>query len=561
MTDTFVPVNLVRDTKELVNEQVLGASTSLVDYQSHGGCLVIGDTEQALSLLPQLESLRVTVLDIDNSLGRPEKKLTDQGTTVFRSPRPEISGYLGAYTVQVQEDNRTHDLAVMAMTETGHFDLVLDLSKQPLLISTLAPFGYFRAPDEDSLAKALETLPGLLGEFEKPRYFDYQRDICAHSRSNLMGCNRCADVCAADAISHDGEGIEVNPWLCQGCGSCASVCPTGAMTYAWPRPADAIERTRELLDQGRAGVDTLLLYASNDEEDVDANFESQLPAHVLALAVEEVSAYGIDYWATMLASGFEKLVVVCNDSDNHTDTLALQAQATILDNILAGLGSSDATDKTNRIVFTSAEPDALQAATRPLDDTLVRLAQKSAPRFATHGDKRQTFRMAVDQLATHLEPREPVAQLPAGSPVGEVQVRADGCTLCMACVSVCPAGALLDGQEQPKLRFIESNCVQCGLCEQACPESVISLQPGYRYDSLAARETVTLNEEEPFHCVRCHKAFATRKMIDNMTVKLAGHWMFTDEKAMRRLRMCEDCRVMDMFENEQGGIEVHRDEK
>jgi Fe-S-cluster-containing hydrogenase component 2 len=127
----------------------------------------------------------------------------------------------------------------------------------------------------------------------------------------------------------------------------------------------------------------------------------------------------------------------------------------------------------------------------------------------------------------------------------------------MACVSTCPAKALLDGQNTPALRFIEANCLQCGLCEQACPESAISLTARYTWDSIAARRIESLNAEEPFHCLVCHEPFTTRSMIDNMTAKLAGHWMFKDEKAMRRLKLCGDCRVRDMFEQDNAGIDVH----
>ena len=66
-----------------------------------------------------------------------------------------------------------------------------------------------------------------------------------------------------------------------------------------------------------------------------------------------------------------------------------------------------------------------------------------------------------------------------------------------------------------------------------------------------------LHEEAPFHCVRCRKAFATQRMIDTMTAKLADHWMFRDAKAVERLKMCEDCRVKDLFEHEPGGPDVH----
>jgi hypothetical protein len=36
-------------------------------------------------------------------------------------------------------------------------------------------------------------------------------------------------------------------------------------------------------------------------------------------------------------------------------------------------------------------------------------------------------------------------------------------------------------------------------------------------------------------------------MLDILERKLAGHWMFKDEQARRRLQMCEDCRVRDLF--------------
>ena len=42
-----------------------------------------------------------------------------------------------------------------------------------------------------------------------------------------------------------------------------------------------------------------------------------------------------------------------------------------------------------------------------------------------------------------------------------------------------------------------------------------------------------------------------------MLAKLAGHWMFQDKpEQLRRLRMCEDCRVKDMFKDGGGLLDT-----
>jgi Fe-S-cluster-containing dehydrogenase component len=115
----------------------------------------------------------------------------------------------------------------------------------------------------------------------------------------------------------------------------------------------------------------------------------------------------------------------------------------------------------------------------------------------------------------------------------------------LSCVSACPASALHDNPQLPQLRFIEKNCVQCGLCVTTCPENAISLQARLLLTP-ERKQAVVLNESQPYACVRCKKPFGTLKAIEAMLGKLAGHSMFQGE-ALQRLKMCSDCRVIDMF--------------
>ena len=123
--------------------------------------------------------------------------------------------------------------------------------------------------------------------------------------------------------------------------------------------------------------------------------------------------------------------------------------------------------------------------------------------------------------------------------------------MCLACVGACPDGAILDNAETPQLRFIEAKCVQCGLCATTCPEHAIALTPRL---SLApeAKQPRVLNEAVVFKCIACGKPLGTEKMVENMLAKLAGHSMFAAPGALDRLKMCADCRVIDLMKNERG---------
>jgi ferredoxin len=102
--------------------------------------------------------------------------------------------------------------------------------------------------------------------------------------------------------------------------------------------------------------------------------------------------------------------------------------------------------------------------------------------------------------------------------------------------------------ERPMLKFLERNCVQCGVCAQTCPENAITLVPRLLLTP-ERKQARVLNETEPFNCISCGKALGTRKLIDTMLSRLSGHSMFASEGSLKRLQMCADCRVVDMMSN------------
>jgi ferredoxin len=189
------------------------------------------------------------------------------------------------------------------------------------------------------------------------------------------------------------------------------------------------------------------------------------------------------------------------------------------------------------------EPAALERQLAALPPAAVPAVNGT---FLLGNDKRTAIEFAVEHLVRHAPTRVDEIALPPGAPFGEIRVAKDKCTMCMACVGACPESALMDGVDVPLLKFLERNCVQCGLCANTCPEDAITLHQRLLLTP-AVREARVVNETQPFHCIKCQKAFGTRQMVEAMMGRLATHKMFTEGDALKRLQMCADCRVVDMM--------------
>ncbi|MGL4233259.1 MAG: 4Fe-4S binding protein, partial [Casimicrobium sp.] len=423
-------------------------------------------------------------------------------------------------------------------------DVVLNLSEEKFFTQHQVPQGYF-APGADPVAriKAIAEIATLKGEFEKPKFFNYKSNICAHSRNKKTGCTQCIDVCSTKAIAPKGDHIEVTPQLCMGCGACTTVCPSGALTYVYPRVSDLGARIKTLLRTyaNAGGRDATLLFHDEGE---GAKAVSQLartgdglPAHVIPVALHHPSAAGLDVWLGAFAYGAAGASVLMTNDIAPQYAIALKAQADVANTVLAALGYQDA-----QVGVLDVQQLAQAGATRGL-------AVREAASFNLSNDKRGTLDAVFEHLLKHAPTPKKVIALAQGAPYGEIKVNADKCTMCLACVGACPEGALADNPEKPQLRFIESKCVQCGLCEKTCPESAITLSPQLNLAPEAKKPRV-LNEAEILACTRCGKPLGTKQMIETMIGKLTGHSMFADPKALGRLRMCADCRVIDLYSEE-----------
>lgn len=567
-----------------------------VRYTSQGNVLIIGAAASALPWANRLcTQLNVSVL---LTAGTGEEELPQERRfVVFSGSDVRVQGWLGAFDVSWQQNNpidldvcvrcnacidacpesainflyqvdsekcRRHGDCVKACGAIGaidferretvrsaQFDLILDLSPQPLIALHQPPQGYF-APGADPTTQFDTALriTQMVGEFEKPKFFAYKEKLCAHARNKKVGCNACVEVCSAQAISGNGDRIAVNPHLCVGCGACTTVCPTGALGYAYPNAPHMGRRLKTLLTtyaSAGGAQPVILLHGPGEGAEIIketgrlakvSKTVQGLPANVIPVELHHVASTGIDVWLTAVAYGAAGVAVLSTGEEAPQYIASLKEQMAIAQIILNAWGYGG----THLHMIEASSAVAFDAMLQhlPPGETAMQPAT-----FIPSAEKRNTLDFALEHLYRNAPDKQEEVLLPAGAPFGAIQVNTDACTLCMACTGACPASALIDRPDLPQLRFIEKNCVQCGLCAETCPEDAITLVPRLAMME-AVKKPVVMNEAEPFTCIRCHKPFGTLKVVESMIAKLANHGAFAGN--LDRIKMCGDCRVVDMME-------------
>ena len=528
----------------LADAQLDRPGTKVREVSSGGTCLIIAKNESILEFASILgEELAVTCVleEITGSVSPSANYDLAMGQI------SSVSGGLGSFEVQftnfstlVATGRGERNFTPSRSTATSTCDIIIDLvSEKSLLAAEAVRDGYIRAPNADNVRLALigAQAKGLVGTFEKPLYVKYEVSICAHSRSKKVGCTRCIDTCGAKAIRSDGDGVYIDPDMCGGCGGCAAVCPTGAIVYDDPPFEFLVQRLNALIStfKRHAKIAPRILFADRTFGhkliSKSARFGDGLPADVIPYEVDNVELIGhAEILATLAAGASEALIL---KSPNTAET-AITNEMSLTKRLL----KDTRVDPTRIRVIEAISPETLQAALYE-----ARMPDLEHQAVALLGGRREVAKTVMSVFAQHDGESALSIPLELGDPYGTIEVNADKCTLCLACVSQCPTGALNDRSDRPEINIVENACVQCGLCSNTCPEQAITLKPQLSFGKQTLEQS-TLHGEDPFDCIECGRPFGVKSTIERIIEKLEGnHWMYTDSDNTKLVKMCDDCRI------------------
>lgn len=505
------------------------ADPEWVSFASRSVVLVTGKAAPVMATLAKvLPPLRVVAFVPDAA----DDAVVPRNVRLVTAPILGLTGHLGRFVAtSVPMAGESVDAGRFSWNEDRRFDLVLDLGDSPLMTREVLPLGYFAPRTDAEVRSALESICAQPAQWHKPRYFDFRSGLCAHGAAGVGGCTRCLDACPAGAITSTRDEVAFDPYLCQGCGTCTAVCPDGAVRYAHPAADTTLDSLRAMLEAWRSSgaCAPTLVVSPAGERQVDLSKTVAAIPEALPFPVHSLASFGIEAWFAALAWGAARVLLVPTTSTRNASVRALRDELAIAHAILAALG-----ERPNRIEWVD---DLGKEKTGP--KTAIGIAAAGLPKDR----KRATLYAAVDHLSGGRGNRADVAGLPVGAAFGTVEVDQKKCTLCFACTNLCPTNALTAAAgAEPELRFTESRCVQCGLCERGCPEKAIGLITQFRIGRDTREQARVVCTDEPFACTRCGTPFITRRMLARTLEMMAGDPLVRQE-GVERLQMCMACRA------------------
>ncbi len=529
---------------------------------------VVGDSTETLVLLcGSLERRNPAVDPSELANWIVESKARTRALIV-----PDLCSSPGAVADAADGDTRT---LVLGLCSSEYREPEFQRSARkagidPLAIAVVAPGSYCATPQQDrdagGVAKTLlaaavarvQAFPGSQPEDIRPYVVgggqkisrralftmppiayrpvaSIDRDACVAS----TGCDQCVQACPADALTNLDGVIQIARRSCVSCGLCQSACPTSAAQLPGQTISQLEAEVGELLTNPALDSDApraILFVCRKSASAVDSLSQSSSPMapNWLPLSVPCSGFVSPAVILQSLAHGAAAVgMLACGNDCRYDQRERTQGEIDYCQKVLAALGLPS-----GAAAFFDASLGASSLAAR-LSSPLVgsRDTAASTSRLSFSGPS-----AAASALTALAGDVAPAALDHPYSPLGLVNIDADGCTGCGSCAQTCPTGALdLAQGDTVTLDYDPTLCTGCAQCVSVCPEQVVHVS---RSTDLArlGNGPERLYEDEAIRCKSCGSVVAPAAMLKRIEAALSEDGRPSDKTMSTITSLCTDCR-------------------
>lgn len=376
---------------------------------------------------------------------------------------------------------------------------------------------------------------------------------CAAGKSGFQGCTLCERACHHGAIIRKDDKITFDEISCTGCGACASVCPMSLF-----RMEDDIYGRMEFLLGGSLPANSrrtvksrkiLMFTCEHSIPLLDKAGELRLkyPA-VIPLFVPDLARVSETHILRAFDLGAEGVIMLgCDECSSHVseEACGLAGSYGLAGRILEEFKLGDRIS----VIRNNNDVNSFTGYARSFNDRITPIPPvKHKPVKLMNISNRRILLEIIASLSakTGIAPTSVIKDTTA--PFAEISIGAS-CTVCGACTSMCPAGAII--RDIGSIAAIYGNCIACGLCEKACPEKALKMQGKFDMGKLLDSAPTTLFKSELKVCASCNKPYMTQAAFDRIEglfiESVRGDLKPREQVELIKnqvelLRYCENCR-------------------
>ncbi len=530
---------------------------------------------------------RGRVVDVSGSFGEfeltLEARVTDDCINCMDCVREGPDGLVTEVPVDIDPDAPDGEWTEVCPTDAIDLDgvartLTVDQVVHPdgEVAARGGVVGHYTGPVD---AETIATVESHLGGVQKPQFLDLEMDVCAAGESSQAGCNDCVEACPHDAVQRSAiDEVSFDEVACQDCGACTSSCPTGATQLREPSNERIAREVEALLSDaedsswlpwsGSAGIDRQVIafvcseyaadrlraYGRRAARGDDVSYPPILPVnvsctdtvgeahvmHALAAGADGVAVVGCG--SDCLHSGPDPKAELVERLNRATGDLGLGERVGFFAPERGDPGGfvDELSTFAEETLAESPVPAGDHEATGEID------ADRPNPPFDSHGWTLESLRVVLD----HVEPEREIVRGLKDFGVMNVD---DSCTLTPTCTNLCPTDAIRRTPEG-ELQFNHERCVDCGLCEEGCPETAITMESGLDLSLLPENREgeawTTVREDEMLECVRCGKPFASAASAQKIEAEVGDLVEGIAPSSEHSVfEYCGDCRSRLLFEH------------
>lgn len=597
-------------TARLVNARFAGlweeAPSRSVSREAGRAVAVVGDAETAAVLS---DSADVTLIADGREFADTDADLSD--VTVERGRVADVGGRFSEFEITLTSRVTDDCISCMECVERGPDG---EVTRYPVDIApgvsggewieccptdAIVPDGVTRTIEFDQViypgasdvrggrvgfytttaASTIVAVESLLDGVTKPQHLDIEMDVCAAGAQSQKGCTKCIEACPHGAVERPRvDKVEFDSIACQDCGACTSACPTGAVSLREPsneriaREVEALltsesEGNGWLWSRNETAIDpeiiafvcseraegTLRKYGRRAVSGSELSYPPILPVRVSC-----ADTVGEAHVMHALAAGADGVAIVgCGEACLHSGPDPKIALTERLNRATMDLGLGkrvecvipDSDDPTSFVDALSVFVDGLESSPVPSGEheaTGTIDADQQNPAFNSHDWTLESVRAILE----HTTPEQGIIH--GLEDFGRMDV-SEACTLTPTCSTLCPTDAIRRTNDGD-LQFNHERCVNCGLCEEGCPETAITMEDGLDLSLLPERHAddpwQTVYEGEMLECARCGKPFTSKASAEKIEGEVGDLVSGLAPEGESVFTYCGDCRTKLLFGGE-----------